>query len=469
MINLKVTRWGFCILSLLLLGIASRVPELNGAESPRVIAEVNGENIDERDLGDRIRRVHRFKRGVRPDGGAGSVNISEMVEDLVNEKLMVQEAFRLGLHETDEFKQRLKAFVAPQSVLELRTEVVYDLIDVSEDEIRKYYDLNYEKDGDSEKGLSKGLAKRIEKELRKKKEKKLSDDFVDMLKEKARIEVDWDYIRQLGPDTDNSAKKEEIGRVNGVPLLRREFLADLKKGVPNWKGETAELKRKIVDRLITYELVEQEALERDYMEQPDFARRVEKRKAELLVNAFKAQMVYPLAVPDKEELKAYYDGHLDDFRRGGEVHIRQMSFQSQEEAEKIVEELRQGADFEFLSTWLDGGSVQRPSRVWRKHEELSPPVRRAVKGLKVGQISGVIPNGGKFKILKLKGKRGGDVAAFSQVIGRVEELVAQRKFDRVLQRYLKRLREKSEIRIDRGALKDIEQDYWNGTSEESNS
>jgi parvulin-like peptidyl-prolyl isomerase len=318
--------------------------------------------------------------------------------------------------------------------------------------------------------------KRIERKLRKEQEKGLSDRFVALLREAADIWIDRALMEQVDPEKDYSKQTRSVARVDGKSIPLGEFVGDLKKAVPRQsmqgpgkgrqlgKEELRAIKERVMDRLITYILVENEALRRNYNDAA-FAGLVEKRKAALLVDAFKAKLVYPLAIPTEGELRKYYDEHVEDFKKGYEVWIREMRFQEQRKAEEIHKELRQGASFEFLEAEVSGGMTPRKDTVWVPVDRFAPVVRAAVSGLKVGEVSDVIGHGRKFKIIKLKGKRGGNPVAFSKVEERLKGLVGQEKFKRVLAEYLSRLRKASKIKIHEKNLEEIEDDFWRGMPE----
>jgi parvulin-like peptidyl-prolyl isomerase len=224
------------------------------------------------------------------------------------------------------------------------------------------------------------------------------------------------------------------------------------------------LKAKTLDRLITYKLIEQEALRRDYTNGSDFVDMVEKRRQTLLVNEFKGKLVYPLAIPTEEELRRYYNEHKDEFKKGYEVWFRHMRFQDRIEAEKILEELKQGADFEFLAAQTLEGARAKRGDVWVRIEVLSPAVRKALGQLKVGEFSDIIADGRQFKIVKLKGRRGGEPIEFCKVVERLKRVVGREKFEKVLSEYLSRLRNTSKIKLYKKAIQEIEEQYLNDLS-----
>ncbi len=469
----------FAFLALLFLAANDWAYLCVAAEDTAVLARVNGEVITEDALQDRLKAVHSQKSGMPSEGGAGSIEISQVVAAMIDERLMIQEARRVELDKNRDFGRRVESFVATQSILRLRKEEVLDRISVSEEGILEYFKEQYGNDGkvDQERFLrAKG---RIERKLKKKQEKELSDGFVSQLKEKADIWIDREVVEQFDLENDYAGTKTAIGLVNSEPVLLNDFSHDVKQAVKKQpkrsralggKGKRGEkldaLKKDILERLVTYKLIEQEAVGRNYMQTPYFVAMVEKRKEALLVDAFKAKLVYPLAIPKEKELTQYYDEHIDEFKEEYEVWIREMRFQDRTEAEKILRELGQGASFEFLETQVSEALVARREKVWLRVDRFPPTVRKAVGGLKIGEFSDVIAHGRKFKIIKLKGKRGGKPIEFSKIVERVRRVVVRKRFQEVLSEYMARLRKASKIKIHEKALKKIEERYWKALPEE---
>jgi parvulin-like peptidyl-prolyl isomerase len=221
-----------------------------------------------------------------------------------------------------------------------------------------------------------------------------------------------------------------------------------------------ELKQSVLDRLITYEVIEQEALRRHYTSDPAFMKKVKQRKDRLLLDEFKAKIVYPLAIPTEKDLTYYYEQHTEDFKKGYEVWIGEMTFGTREEAEKILKELREGADFEFLAAQVSERQMPKGGDVWVHAERFSPPIREALSRLKKGEISDVIGDGRQFKIVKLKGKRGGEPIGFSEVAEDLKRIVGKQKFEERLAEYVAKLREGARIKINHSAVKQVGQRYW---------
>ncbi|MBW2570136.1 MAG: peptidyl-prolyl cis-trans isomerase, partial [Deltaproteobacteria bacterium] len=337
-------------------------------------------------------------------------------------------AYRVELDRSADFIKNIDSYVTTQSVIRLRKEVVLDKINISDQDILDYFKERYEKDGPTPEGMLEKVKTRIKKKLRKEKEKELSDNFISELRKQADIWIDKDLINLLDPEKNYTGKKSVVASVNGDMIPLDSFLYDMKQGSQKRsrmytllkdKEELEkmknDLKEKILDSLITYELIEQEALKHSYANDPLFMNMVKKREEHLLINEFKAKIIYPLIIPTKNELTQYYEEHIDDFKKGYEVWFKEMVFHASKDAEKALKELKQGARFEFLAAQVSEKLMPRKA-VWVNADSFSPAITKELNRLKAGEISEVIDDSSQYKIIKLKGKRGGEPIEFSRVV-----------------------------------------------------
>ncbi|RLC24918.1 MAG: hypothetical protein DRH21_04765 [Deltaproteobacteria bacterium] len=437
-----------------------------------VLAEVNGEAINKDALQKRIKAIHRNKPQMRPEGGAGGIKLLDIIEEMIDERLIIQDAYRVELDRSADFTKKIEYFMTTQSIIRLRKEVVLDKINISDQDILDYFKEHYEKDGPTPEGMFEKVATQIKKKLRKEKEKELSDKFISEIRKQADIWIDTDLINLLDPEKNYTGKKSVVATVSGDMIPLDDFLHDLKQATQkrarmylmlenkqHLEEMQNDLKKEILDSLITYKLIEQEALKHNYAKDPLFINIVKKRKEQLLINEFKAKTIYPLTIPTKNELTQYYEDHIDDFRKGYEVWYKEMIFQASEDAEKALKELKQGASFEFLAAQVSEKWIPRQKAVWVNADSFSPAIRKELNRLEAGEITEVIADNRQYKIIKLKGKRGGEPIEFSRVVDRLGKIVGQKNFEKMLSKYLAELRDISTIRINKKALKLIEEKY----------
>lgn len=445
-----------------------------------VLAEVNGEVINKDDFQERIKAIHRNKPQIRREKGAGSIEVLDIVEEMIDERLIIQEAYRMELDRSADFIKNIESFVTNQSIIKLRKEVVLDKINISDQDILDYFKEHYEKDGPTPERMFERVERQIKKKLRKEKEKELSDNFISELRKQADIWIDRDLINLLDLEKNYTGKKSVVASVNGDMISLDSFLYDMKDAAQKRARMNTllekkkhpekmqnDLKEEILDSLIKYKLIEQEALKHNYAKDPLFMNMVKKHNEQLLINEFKAKTIYPLTIPTKNELTQYYEDHIDDFKKGYEVWFKEMIFQTRKDAEKALKELKQGANFNFLAAQVSERWIPRLRAVWVNADSFSPAIRKELNRLKPGEISEVVADNRQYKIIKLKGKRGGEPIEFSRVVDMLKKIVGQKNFDKILSKYLAELRDDSTIRINKKSLKLLEEKYLQKLPEET--
>lgn len=146
-------------------------------------------------------RINKFKMTAREfeeefkEAGAGvlgSANQKEaFLENLINRKLILQEAERLGLNRDREFLKAIERFYEQtllKTVLDKKSNEFASKIQVSEKEIEEYYNELKDK-GLIEKPLSE-VYKEIRWQVLRQKQNQAFYGWVESLKEKAKIEID---------------------------------------------------------------------------------------------------------------------------------------------------------------------------------------------------------------------------------------------------------------------------------------
>jgi len=129
-----------CLCSLLcllaVLGCAS-VP----GERADALAWVDGEPVTRKDLEYSLQIAHR-----REDlSNAKQIDISRYVQKLIDDRLIVQEAQRMGLDDAPEVREKVREYILRESVVRLYDEEILGKVSVTGEEITNYYRENYEK------------------------------------------------------------------------------------------------------------------------------------------------------------------------------------------------------------------------------------------------------------------------------------------------------------------------------------
>ena len=120
-----------------------------------------------------------------------------------------------------------------------------------------------------------------------------------------------------------------------------------------------------------------------------------------------ADLLAETPTPSDAEVRAYYDQHTADFRRGEEVHVKQILVHDETLANDIVNKLKSGASFEELSSEHSlapnakkGGEIGYVSR-----GELPKMFEDEIFALKPGGVSPVIRTESSYHIFKVDDRR----------------------------------------------------------------
>jgi parvulin-like peptidyl-prolyl isomerase len=128
----------FCILFVSLCSCAS-ISE--NSKNGNILAIVDGEPVTRGDLEYSLQIAHR-----REDlSSAKTLDISKYIQKLINDKLIIQEAKRMGLENHPEVQKKVQAYTLRESVVRLYDEEILQKVTVTEEDIINYYRENYER------------------------------------------------------------------------------------------------------------------------------------------------------------------------------------------------------------------------------------------------------------------------------------------------------------------------------------
>lgn len=106
-----------------------------------VLAVVDDERITGEDIVYALQIEHR-----REDlSSARKLDIKQYIQRIIDEKLLVQEALRMGMEDLPEVQSKVQAYLLRESVMKLYDEEIVRRVSVSEKEIRNNYRKNYER------------------------------------------------------------------------------------------------------------------------------------------------------------------------------------------------------------------------------------------------------------------------------------------------------------------------------------
>jgi peptidyl-prolyl cis-trans isomerase C len=285
-----------------------------------------------------------------------------------------------------------------------------------------------------------------------------------------------------------------VAKVNGKPIAKGDLLkvADQYHAQAPAMTQTAEFYRKILDQLISNELLRQEAtaagvtaseeevnkqlselkgrfpspekyqeeLKKNGMTEADVAKQI--RETMALQKFVEAKVVNDVKVSD-QEVKAFYDKNPDKLTRPERIHIRHILVgiaknatpedkkKAQAKADELLAKLKAGADFAKLAEESsdDPGSKPRGGDLsWVSRGQMVAPFENAAFALKKpNEISPVVESQFGFHIIQLLEHQDAGKVPFDEVKDRIAGFLKQQQQKERFFDHIKTLKDKAKVEI----------------------
>jgi parvulin-like peptidyl-prolyl isomerase len=199
----------------------------------------------------------------------------------------------------------------------------------------------------------------------------------------------------------------------------------------------------------------QELLLKGYI---DYGEWKEGLREQLLIKKIvgKASAAAPQVSP--EEIKAYYDSHIEEFRRPAMVRFRQIVTRTKEDADNLQKRLLQGGD--------PAASVAQSSKVpasagsseagWFAKGDLDESIEKVVFSLPVGKVSGVVETPYGFHIFEVLGRKPEGVRGLHEAMAEIENTLRSERLEAFYSDWLQGLRKTIPVSVNRDLLKELE-------------
>ncbi|POA99905.1 hypothetical protein C2134_03960 [Chromobacterium sinusclupearum] len=188
------------------------------------------------------------------------------------------------------------------------------------------------------------------------------------------------------------AAAESIAVVNGVSIDKSELDAAVANVVQSNGGrvqDSPELREQLKNSLISRQVILQEAARRGLDKQPEFVKRLDEARSELLRDALFADIANKASISDAD-IKARYDQEVAKYAGTKELHAYQITLSSQADAQKLIAQLKKGGKFEELAKTrsIDPNAKQTGGDMgWGNLSRMEPKLAEALKAIPKGQVS----------------------------------------------------------------------------------
>jgi peptidyl-prolyl cis-trans isomerase C len=180
--------------------------------------------------------------------------------------------------------------------------------------------------------------------------------------------------------------------VNGQPIYVSDVELEARvrgeiEGDERLEVDSAEFDE-ILDNLIDIKLLAMEAVSRGLDEEPESRHRLDTARDSILGNILVDRVVEERV--DEAAIKKMYEAQIAIWELGDEAHIRHIVAPTKEDIEKVITELKGGADFAILAskrstddaTRMEGGDLG-----YMTEEEATPEFAKVIRETPTGGIS----------------------------------------------------------------------------------
>jgi parvulin-like peptidyl-prolyl isomerase len=182
----------------------------------------------------------------------------------------------------------------------------------------------------------------------------------------------------------------------------------------------------------------------------DFNEWSESLRQELLIKKIIETNVSDLSAVTFDEIKAYYESHIEEFKRSRMVQLRQVVTRASEEAERVEELLAEGQDIEKLAREYsitpeaeNGGNLG-----WIEEGELEEEIEEVVFSLSPGEISDILTSSYGYHIFETLSHKEESFRSLTEAMEEIELKLAYEKREELYGKWIKELRDRFPVSID---------------------
>ncbi len=237
---------------------------------------------------------------------------------------------------------------------------------------------------------------------------------------------------------------KQVATVNGETLSEGElkaFIAQKQKA----QSKAPTDRNSALQELINLELLKQQAEKDGLDKRPEFINDLRLQRARLLVNLYLKDYIQSLKFTD-EQLKKEYDAQIKDLPNK-EYKARHILSKTEDEAQAIIKELDQGADFAKLAKERSTGpsAPQGGDLGWFRPGSMVPPFSQAVQSMQKGQHSKTpVKTQFGWHVILLEDTRELSPPPFDEVKDKIKAILV----NKALQDRISELRAKADIKVD---------------------
>jgi peptidyl-prolyl cis-trans isomerase C len=248
-----------------------------------------------------------------------------------------------------------------------------------------------------------------------------------------------------------------VAKVGSVTITQDDVNREL-KGLPDQIQKMfagAEGAERFVDELVKKEMLFQEAKKKGFESNTDYQKKLEDFKKLTLISLLLEKEIEDKAKVNDQDVKEYYDKHKADLMSNNQVRASHILVKSEDEAKKILEQLKKGGDFAKMAKAksVDSGSAQNGGDLgFFSKGQMVPEFDKAAFSLKEGELSGPVKTQFGYHIIKVTGKKEGKTVEFDKVKDLLTQKVTAEKQKAAFDTYMEGLKKSYTVEKNKEAI-----------------
>ena len=218
-----------------------------------------------------------------------------------------------------------------------------------------------------------------------------------------------------------------LAKVNGAEIRQSDVaLAEEELGPSLAQMDPATKQENVLSFLIDMKIVSKAAEDKKVSDSEDFKKKLAFARNRLLMDNLLAEE--GKAATTDDAMKKVYEDAAKQITSEQEVHARHILVPTEEEAKKVEDELKKGADFAELAKKesKDPGASDGGDLGFFTKEQMVPEFSKVAFALEPGKISDPVKTQFGWHIIKVEEKRARKAPDFDQVKPQLEQLVTRK-------------------------------------------
>ena len=234
-----------------------------------------------------------------------------------------------------------------------------------------------------------------------------------------------------------------LARIKGRKITLEEFQVRITEIPAYYQGflATHSGKMELLNGMIAEAVLIQKAKEEGLHRREEIGRRLKNVEDRILLEAMVQELQKDRIAVSDEEIKEYWEKNEEEFTSPEQVRISHILVKRKSEAKKILNELREGANFEKLARKYSIDSITAPrggDLGYISRGEMIPAFEEAAFALEnKNDISQIIETPFGYHLVKLTGKKETKNKTSEEIDYEIRARIQNEKLDRLMEKYRK--------------------------------